>query len=237
MEKKSFTEVVIDGKIYKLGGYESEEYLHQVASYLNNRITELKALEGYSRLPASLKSLMLDLNTADDYFKAKKSADRLEEELADKDRELYEVRHELVSLQVKQEEAERALESLREENADYQRQAAELQAKLSGSPAAGTLQTPVYDQRASVPAAAEGEIAAAAEEDTDQAAGTGEAAPAAAGETAASSASGTDAAASEEGSRGTASENSRAARIPDEKTREAMIRSARESFQASRRRH
>ena len=42
MEKKNFTEVVIDGKIYKLGGYESEDYIHQVASYLNNKITEMK---------------------------------------------------------------------------------------------------------------------------------------------------------------------------------------------------
>ena len=45
MEKKNVTEVVIGGKIYKLGGYESEDYLHQVATYLNNRITELKSLD------------------------------------------------------------------------------------------------------------------------------------------------------------------------------------------------
>ena len=78
MERKNVTQVVIDGKIYKLGGYESEEYLHQVASYLNNKITELKSLDGYLHLPAAMKSLMLDLNTADDYFKVKKQADRLE---------------------------------------------------------------------------------------------------------------------------------------------------------------
>ena len=72
MEKKNVTEVVIGGKIYKLGGYESADYLHQVASYLNNRITELKSLDGYNRLPSAQKSLMLDLNTADDYFKARR---------------------------------------------------------------------------------------------------------------------------------------------------------------------
>ncbi|MCP5979024.1 cell division protein ZapA, partial [Klebsiella pneumoniae] len=63
-------------------------------------------------LSTSSKGLMLNLNTADDYFKAKKQADRLEEDLSDKDRELYEVKHELVSLQVKAEETAREITAL-----------------------------------------------------------------------------------------------------------------------------
>ena len=131
MEKKNVTEVVIGGKIYKLGGYESEDYLHQVASYLNNRITELKALDGYNRLPSVQKSLMLDLNTADDYFKAKRQVEKLEVDLSDKDRELYEVRHELVSAQVRLEEDQKRITSLKEEADDYQKKIAMLEARLS----------------------------------------------------------------------------------------------------------
>ena len=133
MEKKNVTEVVIGGKIYKLGGYESEDYLHQVASYLNNRITELKSLEGYNRLPAVQRSLMLDLNTADDYFKAKRQVEKLEADLSDKDRELYEVRHELVSAQVKLEEDQKRIISLKEEADDYLKKIALLEARLSQS--------------------------------------------------------------------------------------------------------
>lgn len=133
MEKKNFTEVVIDGKIYKLGGYESEDYIHQVASYLNNKITEMKALDGYRHLPSAQKSLMLDLNAADDYFKAKKQVSRLENELSDKDRELYEVKHELVSLQVRQEEAQKQIQALQDEAADYQKRIVDLEARLSQS--------------------------------------------------------------------------------------------------------
>ena len=125
MEKKNVTEVVIDGKIYRLGGYESEEYLHQVASYLNNKITEMKGLDGYHRLPQGLKSLMLDLNAADDYFKAKKQADRLEAELSEKDKELYEVKHDFVSLQVKQEEALKRISQLEDEVRAYQKKDAD----------------------------------------------------------------------------------------------------------------
>ena len=131
MEKKNFTEVVIDGKIYKLGGYESEDYIHQVATYLNNKITEMKALDGYRHLPTAQKSLMLDLNAADDYFKARKTVSKLEQDLSDKDKELYEVKHELVSLQVKQEEAVRQINSLKEEAADYQKKIIDLEARLS----------------------------------------------------------------------------------------------------------
>ena len=131
MEKKNVTEVVIGGKIYKLGGYESEDYLHQVASYLNNRITELKALDGYNRLPSVQKSLMLDLNTADDYFKAKRQVEKLEADLSDKDRELYEVRHELVSAQVRLEEDQKRITSRKEEAEDYQKKIAMLEARLS----------------------------------------------------------------------------------------------------------
>ena len=131
MEKKNFTEVVIDSKIYKLGGYETEDYIQQVATYLNNKITELKALDGYRHLPTAHKSLMLDLNVADDYFKAKKSVEKLERDLSDKDKELYEIKHELVSVQVKQEESLRQISSLKDEAADYQKRIVDLEARLS----------------------------------------------------------------------------------------------------------
>lgn len=132
MEKKNFTEVVIDGTIYKLGGYESTEYLQQVAGYINNKITEMKALDGYNHLPTSQKALMMELNAADDFFKAKKSVDKLEKELSEKDRELYGVKHDLVTLQVKMEEANRTILSLREESSDYQKRILELETRLSG---------------------------------------------------------------------------------------------------------
>ena len=58
------------GRLY-LSGYESEEYLQRVATYINNKLAELKKLDGYARLSQELKSILLELNVADDYFKAK----------------------------------------------------------------------------------------------------------------------------------------------------------------------
>ena len=92
MSSKNKTEVLIDGKIYTLSGYESEEYLQRVATYINNKLAELKKLDGYARLSQELKSILLELNVADDYFKAKNQVEMVEEELAQKDQELYDLK-------------------------------------------------------------------------------------------------------------------------------------------------
>lgn len=38
MSSKTDTEVIIGGKVFTLCGYESEEYLQKVASYINNKL-------------------------------------------------------------------------------------------------------------------------------------------------------------------------------------------------------
>ena len=111
MSSKNKTEVLIDGKIYTLSGYESEEYLQRVATYINNKLAELKKLDGYARLSQELKSILLELNVADDYFKAKNQVEMVEEELAQKDQELYDLKHELISTQIKLEDAAKELEA------------------------------------------------------------------------------------------------------------------------------
>ena len=47
MAAKTSAEVVIDGKVYTLSGYEGEEYLQKVAAYINNKISEFDGIEDY----------------------------------------------------------------------------------------------------------------------------------------------------------------------------------------------
>ena len=126
MSSKNNTEVLIDGKIYTLSGYESEEYLQRVATYIKNKLAELKKLDGYARLSQELKSILLELNVADDYFKAKNQVEMVEEELAQKDQELYDLKHELISTQIKLEDATKELEALKEQTTEYQKQIVKL---------------------------------------------------------------------------------------------------------------
>ena len=130
MSSKNKTEVLIDGKIYTLSGYESEEYLQRVATYINNKLAELKKLDGYARLSQELKSILLELNVADDYFKAKNQVEMVEEELAQKDQELYDLTHELISTQIKLEDAAKELEALKEQATEYQKQIVKLETEL-----------------------------------------------------------------------------------------------------------
>ena len=80
MSSKNKTEVLIAGKIYTLSGYESEEYLQKVATYINNKLAEFKKLVGYNHQTKENKGILLGLNIADDYFKAKKQVEMVEEE-------------------------------------------------------------------------------------------------------------------------------------------------------------
>ena len=123
MSSKNDTEVIINGKIYTLSGYESEEYLQKVATYINNKINEFKSVDGYKRLNVDMQRTLLELNIADDYFKAKKQADSIEGELHSKDKQLYDVKHELIAAQIQ-------VEALEKENAALQKQLSEDQLKI-----------------------------------------------------------------------------------------------------------
>ena len=125
MSSKNKTEVLIAGKIFTLSGYESEEYLQKVATYINNKIAEFKKLDGYNHQTKENKSILLELNIADDYFKAKKQVEMVEEELSEKDKELYDLKHELINAQL--ENQEKDLEASRKENTELQKEVVRLQ--------------------------------------------------------------------------------------------------------------
>ena len=133
MSSKNRTQVIIAGKIYTLSGYESEEYLQRVATYLNGKISEFRNLDGYHRLSPEMRGILLNLNTADDYFKMKKKVEELEDSLSEKDRELYDFKHELITAQIRLENAGKEQRALEEKNAQLQKELLqfEMQSKKS----------------------------------------------------------------------------------------------------------
>ena len=79
MASKNTVKVLIDGKIITLSGYESEEYLQRVASYLNNKLTELGSLPGYNRQPPDTRSTLLALKH--DLIAAQIQIDKMKQEM------------------------------------------------------------------------------------------------------------------------------------------------------------
>lgn len=112
MASKTDTDVIIGGKVFTLSGYESEDYLQKVASYINNKLIEYSKVDSFKRQPADMQNVLLQLNIADDYFKAKKQIALLEEEINNKENTLYNLKHELVAAQMKLETTEKSLKSL-----------------------------------------------------------------------------------------------------------------------------
>ena len=58
---------------------------------------EYSKIESFRRQPMDTQSVLMQLNIADDYFKAKKQIGILEEELQAKEKELYDLKHELIA--------------------------------------------------------------------------------------------------------------------------------------------
>ena len=56
MSEKASAEVIIGGKVYTLSGYEGEEYLQRVATYINNKINEFESMEAFRRYESNLNS-------------------------------------------------------------------------------------------------------------------------------------------------------------------------------------
>lgn len=129
MAMKNTVEVVIAGKVYKISGFESAEYLHQVAVYINDKLAEFQKLEGYRRQNTDQKQLMLNMNLADDFFKAKRQADKLSAELEKKERELYGVRHDLIEVQLVKENLEKELDECKAKNAELEAEIEKLKAE------------------------------------------------------------------------------------------------------------
>lgn len=109
MDTKHYTEVLIDGKIYTLGGNEDEGYMQRVASYINEMITTLKRQDGFTKQSAEYQTAMVELNMADDYFKARELIAKLEQQKHEMEKEVYSLKHELVTTQMKLDAANREL--------------------------------------------------------------------------------------------------------------------------------
>lgn len=131
MSSKNNTEVILGGKVFTLSGYESEEYLQKVASYINNKLAEYSKEDSFRRQNAEVRANLMYLNIADDYFKVKKLGDSLSEEMENKDKEIYDLKHELIAAQIKTDAAEKEITELKKEIAKYQKNIVQLETELN----------------------------------------------------------------------------------------------------------
>ena len=129
MVQKNDIKVVINNKVYTLSGQESEDYLQNVATYINGKIAECQSSEAYRRFNEEYQNVLLALNIADDYFKAKDQVNQMLTEDDDKDKQIYDLRHEVIEVQIKYESAQKMIEEYKDKISELQRQIIKLEAE------------------------------------------------------------------------------------------------------------
>lgn len=135
MNQKNDIEVTINGKQYVLAGYESDEYLQRVASYINHKYEEFKGQEGYNVLDSDMRNVLMQINITDDFFKAQQRVNELSDMITMKDRELFELRHEVIGYKTKIEDLQDKTESLKNANLEEQKRVIKLEAELESGKA------------------------------------------------------------------------------------------------------
>lgn len=118
MNQKHGIEVVIQNKKLTLSGFEEEEYLQKIASYLNAQYEKLKEQDGYAHLEADIKSIWLQINIADDFYKEKAKNLKLKKINDQNNKELFDIKHEVIALNTELSEAKEQIETLKQELAE-----------------------------------------------------------------------------------------------------------------------
>ncbi len=130
MAIKTDAEVIIGGKVFTISGTESEEYLQKVASYINGKFNEYAQVDAFRRANAENQNVLMQLNIADDYFKAMNRLKSMEEDLASKEKELYDLKHDLVNSQMKLENMEKSNKILKDEASEKDKKIVRLETEL-----------------------------------------------------------------------------------------------------------
>ena len=130
MSAKTDTEVIIGGKVLTVSGNESAEYLQKVATYINNKMNEYNKMDSFKHQSVDTQHMLMLLNIADDYFKAKNQQELREQELRAKENELYDLKHELIATQMKLDNTVKSLQEAQNELNENSKQIVRLETEL-----------------------------------------------------------------------------------------------------------
>ncbi|MDF2542171.1 MAG: hypothetical protein K0S47_1889 [Herbinix sp.] len=133
MHKFNDIEVIINNKRYTLSGYESEEYLQKIASYINGKHNEFRNRDAYKFLDSDLKNILIQINIADDLFKLRDKIKEMEAENELRGNEIFDLKHEVISAQTKLNKDQLEIEDLKKEINEAQKKIIRLETELNDS--------------------------------------------------------------------------------------------------------
>ena len=93
-------------------------------------MAEYAKVDSFKRQPLDTQNVLMQLNIADDYFKAKRQIGLIEEEIQGKEKELYNLKHELIAAQIKLENMEKNVKALQTEVNESAKKIVKLETEL-----------------------------------------------------------------------------------------------------------
>ena len=84
---------------------------------------------------ATMRNVLMQINITDDYFKAQQRVNELSDVITQKDRELFELRHEIIGYKTQVENLQKQADELKDKSLEEQKKIITLEAKLeNGKP-------------------------------------------------------------------------------------------------------
>lgn len=135
MAVKNRVKITVDGKSFTLVGYESEEHMEKVASYIDKKIKELRENSVTISMDANLAYILTSLNVGDDYFKRLELIQNLETEKKEVDKCLEEALLQQKKAERRVKELEQRLQIIQKQKnsqiAEYSEKVQQLEHKIS----------------------------------------------------------------------------------------------------------
>ena len=124
------TQVIIAGKVLTLTGYETAEYTQKVANYINKKMDECRNAVSFRSQNKETQMLLVALNIADDYMKISEKLNENEQLIKDKDTEIYNLKHDIITIQSRLDKADDQVRTLQDKMAESSKKLIQLDAKL-----------------------------------------------------------------------------------------------------------
>jgi len=131
MDNVKSVEVNINNKYYTICAVESEEYIKQIASYINSKYDEFKNLQGYDKMNVDMKTILMEINLADDYFKSDGKYIECYKDNEKNKKEIKGLTEELITCQALNDELEDDIKQLKEDFEKAKRKIDKLESELA----------------------------------------------------------------------------------------------------------
>lgn len=130
MTEKNEVQVIIDGRVLTMSGFESNEYLQKLANYINDMIADYSKSDSFKHSNKDIQHRLIEINIADDLFKAKEKIEKLSNELKAKENELYDMKHDMVNKDIVLNETKEALKKTDNQLQDAAKKIIQLETQL-----------------------------------------------------------------------------------------------------------